>query len=76
MRRRGKPWAVVYEELRRLAQAQLARESQGHSLHTPLTYKAYEWLVGMVPAEWANRQRFFAATAETVRRAFVDDACY
>ena len=64
------------EELRRPVRAQLARESQGYLLHTPLTDETCERMVGKEPVEWANRRLFFTAPTETVRRVPVIDACH
>jgi RNA polymerase sigma factor (TIGR02999 family) len=67
---------IVYEELRRLAEAQLAREPTGQTLQaTALVHEAYLRLVGDDdgPA-WANRGHFFAAAAEAMRRILVEKA--
>jgi RNA polymerase sigma factor (TIGR02999 family) len=67
---------VVYDELRRLAAAQMAREKPGHTLDaTALVHEAYLRLVG--PANerrWENRGHFFAAAAEAMRRILVEAA--
>jgi RNA polymerase sigma factor (TIGR02999 family) len=67
---------IVYDELRRLAEARLARESTGQTLQaTALVHEAYLRLVGDAdgPA-WANRGHFFAAAAEAMRRILVEKA--
>jgi RNA polymerase sigma factor (TIGR02999 family) len=67
---------IVYEELRRLADARLAREPTGQTLQaTALVHEAYLRLVGDAdgPA-WANRGHFFAAAAEAMRRIMVEKA--
>ena len=67
---------IVYEELRRLAEARLAREPTGQTLQaTALVHEAYLRLVGDAdgPA-WANRGHFFAAAAEAMRRILVESA--
>jgi RNA polymerase sigma factor (TIGR02999 family) len=67
---------LVYEELRRLAAARLAREWPGHTLQaTALVHEAYLRLVdaGTEPA-WENRRHFFAAAAEAMRRILIDHA--
>jgi RNA polymerase sigma factor (TIGR02999 family) len=67
---------IVYEELRRLAEARLAREPTGQTLQaTALVHEAYLRLVGDAdgPA-WANRGHFFAAAAEAMRRILVERA--
>jgi RNA polymerase sigma factor (TIGR02999 family) len=67
---------IVYEELRRLANARLAREATGQTLQsTALVHEAYLRLVGDGdgPA-WENRGHFFAAAAEAMRRILVERA--
>ncbi len=78
----GKPHAaadllpLVYDELRRLAAAQMACEKPGQTLDaTALVHEAYLRLVG--PADdrhWENRRHFFAAAAEAMRRILVERA--
>jgi RNA polymerase sigma factor (TIGR02999 family) len=67
---------LVYDELRRLAAAQMAREKPGQTLDaTALVHEAYLRLVG--PADdqrWQNRGHFFAAAAEAMRRILVEAA--
>lgn len=67
---------LVYEELRRLAAHNLAREAPGHSLQaTALVHEAYLRLVGTADEKrWQNRRHFFAAAAEAMRRVLVDRA--
>jgi RNA polymerase sigma factor (TIGR02999 family) len=69
-------WAVVYDELKKLAAARLHHEPSGQTLQaTALVHEAYLRLVG--PAgerEWDNRAHFFAAAAEAMRRILVDNA--
>jgi RNA polymerase sigma factor (TIGR02999 family) len=67
---------VVYDELRRLAAARLAREAPGHSLEpTALVHEAYLRLVGSDPHRpWDGRGHFFAAAAEAMRRILIDRA--
>ncbi len=68
-------WAVVYDELRRLARAQLAAESPHRALDsTALVHEAFLRLTGRGPVEWDNRRHFFAAAARAMRRIRVDDA--
>jgi RNA polymerase sigma factor (TIGR02999 family) len=64
---------LVYDELRQLAAAQLAREKPGHTLEaTALVHEAYLRLVG--DQQFANRRHFFAAAAQAMRRILVDSA--
>jgi RNA polymerase sigma factor (TIGR02999 family) len=77
--RRGDPKAaaellpLVYDELRRLAAAKLAREKPGHTLDpTALVHEAFLRLVG--DQQFDGRRHFFAAAAEAVRRILVESA--
>jgi RNA polymerase sigma factor (TIGR02999 family) len=72
----GKLLPVVYDELRRLAAARLAREVPGQSLDpTALVHEAYLRLVGSDPNRpWDGRGHFFAAAAEAMRRILIDRA--
>jgi RNA polymerase sigma factor (TIGR02999 family) len=68
-------WPLVYDELRRLAAAQLARETAGQTLDTTaLVHEAYLRLAGDQDQTFANRRHFFAAAAEAMRRILVDSA--
>jgi RNA polymerase sigma factor (TIGR02999 family) len=64
---------LVYDELRRLAAARLARESPGQSLNaTALVHEAYLRLIG--DQKFDGRGHFFAAAAEAIRRILVEQA--
>ena len=64
---------LVYEELRRLAAAQMACEKPGQTLDaTALVHEAYLRLVG--DQHFDNRRHFFAAAAEAMRRILVENA--
>ncbi len=67
---------LVYEELRRLAAAQMAQEKPGQTLQaTDLVHEAYLRLVDVKQAQnWNSRGHFFAAAAEAMRRILVDRA--
>ena len=66
---------VVYEQLRRAAQQQLAFERANHTLSaTALVHEAYLRLVGPRVIPWADRAHFYAAAAEAMRRILVDHA--
>jgi RNA polymerase sigma factor (TIGR02999 family) len=66
---------LVYEELRRLAAARMARESAGHTLQpTALVHEAWLRLVNDKDRSWQNRGHFFAAAAEAMRRILIDNA--
>jgi RNA polymerase sigma factor (TIGR02999 family) len=67
---------LVYDELRKLAAARLAREPDGHTLNsTALVHEAYVRLVGLADEKrWQTRGHFFAAAAEAMRRILIDHA--
>jgi RNA polymerase sigma factor (TIGR02999 family) len=67
---------LVYDELRRLANIKLNRESPGQTLQaTALVHEAYLRLVtGSADVQWNNRRHFFSAAAESMRRILVDRA--
>lgn len=66
---------LVYEELRRLAAAKMAREAPGQTLQpTALVHEAWLRLSQNSRAEWQNRDQFYAVAAETMRRILVDRA--
>jgi len=67
---------LVYEELRKLAAARLAREQPGQTLQpTALVHEAYLRLVCTESAQrWDSRSHFFAAAAEAMRRILIDRA--
>jgi RNA polymerase sigma factor (TIGR02999 family) len=64
---------LVYDELRKLAAARLARERPGQTLDaTALVHEAYLRLVG--DQHFEGRGHFFAAAAEAMRRVLVESA--
>jgi len=67
---------LVYQELRNLATARLAREKPGQTLQaTALVHEAYLRLVdGHERHHWNSRGHFFAAAAEAMRRILIDNA--
>lgn len=73
---------LVYEELRRLASARLAREpggGAGYTLQpTALVHEAYMRLLGQTAGgreiRWQSRGHFFGAAALAMRRILVDRA--
>jgi RNA polymerase sigma factor (TIGR02999 family) len=67
---------LVYDELRRLAAAQLAAEPSGNTLQpTALVHEAFLRLVGAPEGyHWNHRGHFFAAAAEAIRRILVENA--
>jgi RNA polymerase sigma factor (TIGR02999 family) len=66
---------LVYEELRRMATARMARESAGQTLQpTALVHEAWLQLVGEGGRTWKNRAHFFGAAADAMRRILIDNA--
>ncbi len=66
---------LVYDELRRLARARMARLKPGQTLQpTALVHEAYLRLVQGDDQGWENRGHFFAAAAEAMRRIVIDRA--
>lgn len=67
---------LVYEELRRLAAHQLAKEPSGQTLQaTALVHEAWLRLTGPdADRVWHGRSHFFHAAAEAMRRILVDRA--
>ena len=66
---------LVYDELRRLAAARMAKEAAGQTLQpTALVHEAWLRLVGHQDRKWEGRAHFFAAAAEAMRRILIDQA--
>ncbi len=69
---------LVYDQLRKLAQARLANEQPGQTLQaTALVHEAYVRLLGDAESEhngWDSRAHFFAAAAEAMRRILIESA--
>ena len=65
----------LYGELRRLARAQMARESPGHTLQpTALVHEVYLRLLQDEAVAWQNRAHFFGAAAQAMRRILIERA--
>jgi RNA polymerase sigma-70 factor (ECF subfamily) len=66
---------LVYDELRRRAEALMRREAPGHTVQaTMLVHDAYLKLIHQERAQWHDRQHFYAIAAQTMRRILVDHA--
>jgi RNA polymerase sigma factor (TIGR02999 family) len=66
---------LVYDELRKLAAAKLARESPQTLQPTALVHEAYLRLIGGDDWHgWDGRRHFFAAAAEAMRRILIERA--
>lgn len=68
-------FARLYDELRRIAHAQMSEERTDHSLQTTaLVHEAYLRLYGDQQFGPTDRRRFFAAAAEAMRRILIEHA--
>jgi len=66
---------LVYEELRRLAAARMAREAPGQTLQpTALVHEVWLKLAGSDRQQWRGRSHFLGAAAEAMRRILIDRA--
>jgi len=66
---------LVYEELRKLAAARMAREAPGQTLQpTALVHEAWLRLIGDANPSFDGRAHFFAAAAEAMRRILIENA--
>jgi RNA polymerase sigma-70 factor, ECF subfamily len=68
-------YALVYEELRRIAHRQLQDEAEGHTLSTTdVVHETYLRLVVQSRLEWQDRGHFFRVAARATRHVLVDYA--
>lgn len=66
---------LVYDDLRRLARAQLRRVPAGQTLDTTaLVHEAYLKLVDQTRAHWHDRGHFLAVSATAMRQILIDYA--
>ena len=66
---------LIYDELRKLAQARMARTPPGNTLQpTALVHEAYLRLIGSNDPSWHSRGHFFAAAAQAMRQILVEQA--
>ncbi|MEM7478640.1 MAG: sigma-70 family RNA polymerase sigma factor [Planctomycetota bacterium] len=66
---------LVYDELRKLAAAQMAKERPGQTLQpTELVHEAYVRLVGDSKIRWDGRGHFFSAAARSMRQILINRA--
>ena len=66
---------LVYPELHRIAERQMRREREGHTLQpTALVHEAYLKLVDQSRVDWRNRAHFLGVAAQAMRRLLVDHA--
>ncbi len=68
-------FAVVYDELQRLAYGYMQNERSDHTLQpTALVHEAYVQLVGWENVTWQNRAHFFAVAARIMRQVLIEYA--
>jgi RNA polymerase sigma factor (TIGR02999 family) len=66
---------AVYDELRALARARMAREPRGATIEaTALVHEAWLRLAGDEDPGWNSRAHFFGAAAQAMRRILVERA--
>lgn len=66
---------IIYDELHRIAHAQLRRERDDHTLNaTALVHEAYMKLVDITRVEWRDRAHFLSMAARAMRRILIDYA--
>lgn len=71
----GRLLPLIYDQLRRAAQLQMAHERAGHTLSaTALVHEAYLKLIGPREVPWAGRSHFYAAAAQAMRQILLDHA--
>src|ERR1022692_1090072 len=71
----GQLFPLIYDELRRIAGAQMRRERAGHTLQaTAVVHEAYMRLAGEQEIQWQNRAHFFAIAARIMRQVLLDYA--
>jgi RNA polymerase sigma factor (TIGR02999 family) len=67
--------ALMYEELRELAQRHLRRERSNHTMQkTALVNEAFMRLVGQQAVDWQSRAHFIGLASKLMRRVLVDYA--
>jgi RNA polymerase sigma factor (TIGR02999 family) len=68
-------FALIYDDLRRVAHRQLARERPDHTLvTTALVHEAYIRMVDITRVEWRDRVHFLSMAARAMRRILIDHA--
>lgn len=71
----GELTALLYRELRSLAQRHLRKERPNHTIQrTALVHEAFVRLVSQQSVDWRSRAHFFALASTLMRRILVDHA--
>lgn len=72
---RSRLLALIHDDLRRIARAELSRHRRGETLNTQaLVNEAYLKLFGAAGANFENRKHFFATAARAMRQIVIDHA--
>ena len=67
--------ALIYQELRNLAQRHLRGERHNHTIQrTALVHEAFVRLVNQQSVDWQSRAHFFGLASNLMRRILVDHA--
>lgn len=68
-------FALLYDDLRRLARSHMRREDSGHTLSaTALAHEAWFRMAGQTRTQWKNRSHFLAVASTMMRRILVNHA--
>jgi RNA polymerase sigma factor (TIGR02999 family) len=71
----GRLLPLIYDELRKIAAAYMARENSGHTLQaTALVNEAWFRLVDQEQVHWQSRSHFYGVAAQIMRRILRDHA--
>ena len=65
---------IVYEQLRKIAKAQMSKQPDQTLQATALVHEVYLRLVESKDPNWKDRKHFFAVAAEAMRHILVDNA--
>jgi RNA polymerase sigma factor (TIGR02999 family) len=66
---------LVYDDLRRMAAARMAREAEGQTLQpTALVHEAWMRIFGNGDRRWQDRGHFFGEATEAMRRILIERA--
>lgn len=66
-------WALVYDEVRRLAAQKLGHEGTPQTLQpTALVHEVWLRLAGVDRQQWKGRKHFFGAVSEIMRRILIE----
>lgn len=72
---RDRAFGLVYDDLLRIARAELSRHRRGQTLNTrALVHETYLKLFGDSGGDFANRRHFFATAAKAMRHVVIDYA--